>query len=180
MFWASITHRHLMVQMLTCYSHSASSLCAYRWTDIILRISILISAIAILHLPKKCLVKVLLLNMLLHIVATICLTSRFSISLRLLRSCVFSSRVGNGHVAHVDVYDNILSNEITNWDIVMRWSIIVPSSAATASNTCWNLVIWCRSLPSCHRTRILLPWSRWLNIYSLSISVVFLSILRLV
>ena len=36
-----------------------------------------------------------------------------SICLRLLRPCV-SSRVCYGHVAHVDVNDNILPNEITN------------------------------------------------------------------
>ena len=55
------------------------------------------------------------------VLAAICLTaaslaqtSSFSFWLRLLWSCVFSAWVGDGHVAHVDVDDDILSDKITD------------------------------------------------------------------
>ena len=46
--------------------------------------------------------------------ASLTQTSSSSFWLRLLWSCVFSARVGDGHVAHVDVDDDILADEITD------------------------------------------------------------------
>ena len=52
--------------------------------------------------------------------ASLVQTSSFSFRLRLLWSRVFGAGVGDGHVAHVDVDDDILADEITDRDVVVR------------------------------------------------------------
>lgn len=61
------------------------------------------------------------------VLAAICLataslaqTSSFGFWLRLLWSCIFSAGVGDSHVAHMDVDDDILADEITDRDVVVR------------------------------------------------------------
>ena len=108
-----------MMQVLTRDRHRAPSLCALGWTGAILWVPLLISAGAALHLSKNCLPELLLLSM--RVLAAIRLTAAslaqtcsFCFWLRLLWSYVFSTRVGDGHVAHVDVDDDILADEISD------------------------------------------------------------------
>ena len=61
------------------------------------------------------------------VLAAICLaatslaqTSGFSFWLWLLWSRIFSARVSDSHVAHMDVDDDILADEITDRDVVVR------------------------------------------------------------
>lgn len=125
MLRAGDAHRHLVMQVLARDRHSAPSLCAQGWTAAILWVPLLISASAALHLPNDCLSKLLLLSV--RVLAAIRLTtaslaqtSSFCFCLRLLGSCVFGPGVGDGHVAHVDVDDDVLPDEIADRDVVVR------------------------------------------------------------
>ena len=113
------------MQLLAGNGYCAAGLCADWWTDAILLLPVLVSARAARHLPTDCLPKLVLLSMrgVSAIgLATGCLAEMRSLSLclRLLRPCVFSPRVSDGHVPHVDVHNHILLDEIADGDIVVR------------------------------------------------------------